>query len=419
MHATGQNDIRRERGQAPGRSSAADRIHGRWQAPPAGQRRGVTSWDGLSLACLLFQHPTDVDEVVGDDAEPDPALHSDSAFVAAAVEPVSPFDHADAPLASGSPSLAVAEPALFLLALALSTFGGAIGNADAFDASRFRRSLILGGVEPSVCRHQTRRASELRLVGFDGRDQQVRIARPLIIRLHSRDIGDNSADEVMLDRAPASQDYHPEIVDDAPGGTPCSLDGRTGTDPVDEGSRNIGSVSALEASAPKKLGTQPGELNAGVQCAGSAHEAVESRTQSNAIAEENLDIADCPAVDEVRLDRAFASQDSQTQADPIANEILEIADGPALDVAPGGIPGSPGGRTEANPVADGLLIPSVPAVETQFPQPPASQSAKPHVGMHRASHGVVTSRSWPMLTRLLLLAVFALFLTALFASMFQ
>ena len=41
-----------------------------------------------------------------------------------------------------------------------------IGNADAFDASRFRRSLILGGVEPSVCRHQTRRASELRLVGF-------------------------------------------------------------------------------------------------------------------------------------------------------------------------------------------------------------------------------------------------------------
>ena len=232
------------------------------------------------------------------------------------------------------------------------------------------------------------------------------------------DIGDNSADEVMLDRAPASQDYRPEIVDDAPGGTPCSLDGRTGADPVDEGSRNIASVSALEASVPKKLGTQPGELNAGVQCAGSAHEAVESRTQSNAIAEENLDIADCPAVDEVRPDRAFASQDSQTQADPIANEILEIADGPALAVAPGGIPGSPGGRTEANPVAEGLLkIPSVPAVETSFPQPPASQSAKPIAGMHRASHGVVTSRSWPMLTRLLLLAVFALFLTALFASM--
>ena len=110
----------------------------------------------------------------------------------------------------------------------------------------------------------------------------------------------------------------------------------------------------------------------------------------------------------------------KTQADPIANEILEIADGPALDVAPSGIPGSPGGRTEANPVAEGLLkIPSVPAVETSFPQPPASQFAKPNAGTHRASHGVVTSQSWPMLTRLLLLAVFALFLTALFASMLR
>ena len=230
------------------------------------------------------------------------------------------------------------------------------------------------------------------------------------------DIGDNSADEVMLDRAPASQDSRPEIVDDAPGGTPCSLDGRTGADPVDEGSRNIASVSALEASVPKK----PGELDAGVQCAGSARDAVESRTQSNAIAEENLDIADCPAVDEVRPDRAFASQDSQTQADPIVNEILEIADGPALDVAPSGIPGSPGGRTEANPVAEGLLkMPSVPAVETSFLQPPASEFAKPNAGMHRASHGMVTSQSWPMLARLLLLAVFALFLTALCAFMRQ
>ena len=36
------------------------------------------------------------------------------------------------------------------------------------------------------------------------------------------DIGDNSAGEVMLDRAPASQDSLPEIVDNAPGGTAAS-----------------------------------------------------------------------------------------------------------------------------------------------------------------------------------------------------
>jgi len=116
----------------------------------------------------------------------------------------------------------------------------------------------------------------------------------------------------------------------------------------------------------------------------------------------------------------ISSQDSQAQADSIANEILDIADGPALDVAPSGIPGSPGGRTEANPVAEELpKMPSVPAVEISFPQPPASQFAKPNCGMHRASHGVVISQPRPMLIRLLSLAVFALFLTALFASMLQ
>jgi hypothetical protein len=40
-------------------------------------------------------------EVVGDDAKPDPALHSGIALIAAAAEPISPFDHADASLASG------------------------------------------------------------------------------------------------------------------------------------------------------------------------------------------------------------------------------------------------------------------------------------------------------------------------------
>ena len=153
-------------------------------------------------------------------------------------------------------------------------------------------------------------------------------------------IGDNSADEVMLDRAPASPDSCLEIVDDASGGTPCSLEGRTGADPVDGGGRNIASVFAPEASVPKNLVTQPGELDAGVQRAGSA------------------------------------------------------------------------------PVAE-VKIPSVPAVETSFPRPPASQFVKPNAGMYRDSHGAVTSQSSPMLTKLLLLAVFALFLTALFAAMLQ
>ena len=72
---------------------------------------------------LLFHGATDVNDIVGDDAEPHPAVHSDVALVAAAVETVSPLDHADASLASGAPFLAVAEPALFLLALAFEALG--------------------------------------------------------------------------------------------------------------------------------------------------------------------------------------------------------------------------------------------------------------------------------------------------------
>ena len=58
-----------------------------------------------------MQGIADVDEVVGDDAEPDPALHPVIALVSTAVEAVPAFDDADASLASGAPFLAVAEPA--------------------------------------------------------------------------------------------------------------------------------------------------------------------------------------------------------------------------------------------------------------------------------------------------------------------
>ena len=75
------------------------------------------------MASFVLQKSADVDELVGDHAKPDPALHADLAFVAATVEPVPPHDHADAPLASGPPFLAIAEPPLLLFASALDTLG--------------------------------------------------------------------------------------------------------------------------------------------------------------------------------------------------------------------------------------------------------------------------------------------------------
>ena len=69
-------------------------------------------WQGRLPYRLLGDDAADVDQVIGDHAEADPALHSGIALVSAAIETVSPFDHADASLASGAPFLASAEPAL-------------------------------------------------------------------------------------------------------------------------------------------------------------------------------------------------------------------------------------------------------------------------------------------------------------------
>ena len=56
---------------------------------------------------------TDVDEVVGDDAEADPAVHSDIALVTAAAEAMSPFCDADASLATGAPLLPLRNQRFF------------------------------------------------------------------------------------------------------------------------------------------------------------------------------------------------------------------------------------------------------------------------------------------------------------------
>jgi hypothetical protein len=80
-----------------------------------------------------------VDEIIGNHGESYPAFQSRFSFISAAIESVAPLDHANAPFASGPPFLALAEPAFLLFPLALGAFGGAIGNADAFDTLLFRR----------------------------------------------------------------------------------------------------------------------------------------------------------------------------------------------------------------------------------------------------------------------------------------
>src|SRR5580700_11485547 len=128
------------------------------QKSSPGDAGGKVKWVGLGgeglLRGPLGHDAADVDEIISDHAEADPALHSGIASAAAAIETVSPLDHADATLASGAPFLAVAEPAFLLLAFALGALGRAIGDADAFDPLGFGRRLVLGRVEAGIRRHQ-------------------------------------------------------------------------------------------------------------------------------------------------------------------------------------------------------------------------------------------------------------------------
>ena len=55
----------------------------------------------------------EIDKVVGDDPEPDPAPHSIVAGISAPVEAMSSLAHTDAALAAGTSSLPAAQPALF------------------------------------------------------------------------------------------------------------------------------------------------------------------------------------------------------------------------------------------------------------------------------------------------------------------
>ena len=104
--------------------------------------------DVFALSCLfslvapLGQRASNINEVIRNHTEPDPAFHSIITFVPAAIETVPPLGDADAPLRSGPPFLTLAEPAFLLLAFAFCAFGGAIGNANAFDALRFGLSFL-------------------------------------------------------------------------------------------------------------------------------------------------------------------------------------------------------------------------------------------------------------------------------------
>src|SRR5688500_6600647 len=103
-------------------------------------------------------------EVVGDDAQANPSLHSGRPFVATAVQPVAALHHAAAALAAGAPLLRIAEPALPLHVSALHVLGAEIGDRTALDASLMSVGLVACREEAGVRSDQPRSMSELLLM---------------------------------------------------------------------------------------------------------------------------------------------------------------------------------------------------------------------------------------------------------------
>src|ERR1017187_3433649 len=99
---------------------------------PGGQlRRGREKWL-RELLDRFHQCFAKVDQIIGDHAEPNPALHAGVFLVERSSQAVPSFQQADSSLAAGSPLLSFLEPALFLMLAPRGTFGGAIRNRNTF-----------------------------------------------------------------------------------------------------------------------------------------------------------------------------------------------------------------------------------------------------------------------------------------------
>src|ERR1039457_5473410 len=129
---------------------------------------------------LGCQGAADIDEVVADDAQTHPSLHSAVSFVATTIQPVASLEHADAAFAAGPPSLSILEPACFLERCAIFTFARAVGHRNAFHSHLVRLLLAAGGIERCVTGHQVGDSSQPLLVNRNRGAQPLTVGGALV-----------------------------------------------------------------------------------------------------------------------------------------------------------------------------------------------------------------------------------------------
>ncbi len=117
-----------------------------------------------AIACQV--NPT-VDQVISHAPQTHPTFNALGSLVAGPIQPVPPFENADAVFTAGAPLLRLLEPTLLLFLLAFFTFGGATGNGHSVHTHFFGCGFVGGGEESRVGSHQVRNTTKQFLVLFD------------------------------------------------------------------------------------------------------------------------------------------------------------------------------------------------------------------------------------------------------------
>ena len=98
----------------------------------------------LPRASLLGQVGTDMNDVVGDHPEPDPAPDSIRSSIERSSQSVPAFENADASLTARAPLLKLFEPRLFLPLLAGRALGVVTRNRDSLDSHLVGFGFVCG-----------------------------------------------------------------------------------------------------------------------------------------------------------------------------------------------------------------------------------------------------------------------------------
>src|SRR6266436_6984598 len=113
------------------------------------------------------QVKSDVDHIICQDPQTNPAFDAVRSLVSGAIQPMPPFENADAPFATGAPFLGFLEPRLLLFLFAFLALGGTAGNTDSLHAQVLGLGFVGGREEACVGSRQIRSPAKQFLVLFD------------------------------------------------------------------------------------------------------------------------------------------------------------------------------------------------------------------------------------------------------------